>query len=66
MALVFRNPSNQDYSRLQTAKVGIFIKQSNKKTNGKRIFYLERLPLKRMLATTFQKYFQSVRKGCSK
>ena len=28
--------------------------------------YLERFPLKTILPTIFQKYFQSVRKGCFK
>ena len=44
------------------------LNKTRKKTteNNVYLYYLERLPLKRMLATIFQKYFQSMRKGCSK
>ena len=48
------------------AKVDIFLIQKTKKTILFFSLYLERFPLNIILPTIFQKYFQSVRKGCSK
>ena len=51
---------------ITNCKNRFFYKTMQQKKHTLSLFYLERFPLKTMFPTIFQKYFQSVRKGCAK
>lgn len=59
-----RNLCNRRY--FTAAKIKFFKEYCNKKNVVFGDFYLDRLPRKTIFPKIFQKYFQSVRKGCSK